>query len=119
MTNPDPREHLPLSPLTLLILLALSEHDQHGYDIIRTVQDRWGDTVNPGTGTFYSALKRLLDDGLLQEAAAPPGKSSEGPRRRYYAMTDLGRAVLRAETERLSSILSTARSLDAIPSEGS
>jgi len=119
MTKHQPQKHLPLSPLTLLILLVLSERDQHGYDIIKAVQKRWGDTVNPGTGTFYSALKRLLDDGLLQEATTPPGMASEGPRRRYYAMTDLGRAVLRAETERLSSILSTARSLDAIPSEGS
>ncbi len=74
--------------------------------------------MNPGTGTFYSALKRMLSDGLVHETTAPTGVTSTDRRRRYYAVTDLGRRVLQAETERLASILSTARSLDVIPTEG-
>ena len=44
-----------------------------------------------------SALNRLLDDGLIQELDERPDPDLDDERRRYYRLTDLGRAVARAE----------------------
>ena len=46
-------------------------------------------------------------DGLIVEVDAPSG--SEDPRRRFYAITDQGRALVQAEAERLASIVEVAR----------
>ena len=115
----DPRSHLPLRPVEFEILLVLMGGDRHGYAIIKTVQQHWGSTFNPGTGTFYSALKRMKQEGLLKEVAASSKIPEMDNRRRYYSITDFGTRVLRAEADRLESLVSTARSLQIIPVEGS
>ena len=54
-------------------------------------------------------LKRLLEDGLVEEAGerADPEQSDE--RRRYYRLTSVGRSVARAEAERLDALVRVAR----------
>jgi DNA-binding PadR family transcriptional regulator len=54
-------------------------------------------------------MVRLEDRGLLQETDAPAGETSDDARRRYYRLTPLGRAVLRAETQRLAELVEIAR----------
>jgi DNA-binding PadR family transcriptional regulator len=113
-----PKDLLPLTHLSFLILLALAEGERHGYDIIQAVQSHWGSTFSPGTGTFYSALKRMRSEGLVETASPPVGATSADQRRRYYRMTDFGRSVLQAEAERLEEVVGAARSLLAVPGEG-
>ena len=60
-------------------------------------------------GTLYAALARMVDDGLVQESEARDDTSG-GPARRYYKRTAFGRAVARAESERLRALLEVARS---------
>jgi DNA-binding PadR family transcriptional regulator len=110
-----PKDLLPLTHLSFLILLALAEGDRHGYAIIKAVQRHWGSTFSPGTGTFYSALKRMRSEGLVRESSPPTGATSADQRRRYYTMTDFGRRVLRAEAERLEDVVGAARSLLVLP----
>lgn len=99
---------LPLTHLSLQILLALSEGDLHGYAVIRKVRDDPGSGVRSGTGTFYSAIRRMQEEGLIREVESNRGSSPDS-RRRYYSLTDFGREVLQAEVERLETLLRSAR----------
>lgn len=118
-SNRSPEDLLPLTHLSFLILLALAREDLHGYAIIKAIQHHWGVTFSPGTGTFYSALKRMKQEGLLREVTASAETPELDNRRRYYAITEFGRTVLRAEAHRLESLVSTARSLQILPVKGS
>ena len=91
----------PLTPLTFQILLALSREHRHGYSIIKAVREATDGTVSPGTGTFYSALHRMVTEKLIEEIAAPKGVSQEDARRRYYRITRQGKTALAADAERL------------------
>ncbi len=91
----------PLTPTVFYILLALSEQDRHGYDILkRSVLDSEGQ-VRMAAGTLYNALQRLVDDGLVVEAGERPAPERDDERRRYYTLTERGRQALVAEVERM------------------
>jgi DNA-binding PadR family transcriptional regulator len=106
----DPATLLPLKHATYQILLALGDGDsQHGYAVMQAVADMTGgrETILPGT--LYAALARLVDEGRVEESEPRPDNSSGGPPRRYYRRTSFGRAVARAESERLRALLEVAR----------
>lgn len=105
----DARRFLPLSPQQFQILLALTDADRHGYGIILDVEARTAGAVRLGTGTLYTALKGLADDGLIAEPARRPAAAHDDERRRYYRLTPLGRAVVQAETARLDALVRDAR----------
>lgn len=117
-SNRSPEDLLPLTHLSFLILLALAREDLHGYAIIKAVQQQWGATFSPGTGTFYSALNRMNKEGILREVTASAGTQEMNSRRRYYAITEFGRQVLRAEAQRLDKLVTAARSLKILPVKG-
>ena len=96
-----PEAYLPLSPATFQILLALTDAELHGYAIMKAVRR--------GPGTLYTALKRLLKAGLVEECGerADPERGDE--RRRYYRLSELGLSVARAEARRLDAIVRAAR----------
>ncbi len=105
MSQDRPRvdRFLPLKPLILDILVALSDGKRHGWSLVRDVQDREGGArILPGN--FYRTLRALKDDGLIEEA---PGDSNEDPgeRRQYFKLTTLGTQVARAEARRLKSLV--------------
>jgi DNA-binding PadR family transcriptional regulator len=102
----DPQEHLPLSPATLHVLLALAAGDLHGYGIMLEVARQSGGQYKIGPGTLYDNIKKLTSLSLVEEA--PPDTSEAEPRRRYR-LTSSGSSVLAAETERLTAVLRTAR----------
>ena len=85
------------------VLLALSNGDLHGYGILLEVARQSQGSYKIGPGTLYDNLKKLLSLELVEEAGA---KAKE---RREYHLTDLGSAVLRAETERLTKVIKEAR----------
>jgi DNA-binding PadR family transcriptional regulator len=51
----------------------------------------------------------MLAAGLVEESDVRPDPAMDDERRRYYRMTTLGRRVVQAEAERLSSAVSAAR----------
>lgn len=104
----DPTDLLPLSDAVFHILLALVDRPRHGYGVILEVEARTDGRVELGTGTLYSAVKRLREDGLIEETAAPPGEDDD-PRRRYYDLTPHGRRVVEAEARRLEELVGMAR----------
>jgi DNA-binding PadR family transcriptional regulator len=104
--KPDPQQHLPLSPATLHVLLALAGGDLHGYGIMLEVARHSGGQYKIGPGTLYDNLKKLLAAGLVEEL---PGDDKDARGRRTYRLTRLGSAVLAAETDRLTGVLRHAR----------
>jgi DNA-binding PadR family transcriptional regulator len=107
--TPDPSDFLPLKSDVLLIMLALAARPLHGYGIIRDVGERSAGEVLLQTGALYRTLRRLLNDRLIQECAAPAGEESGDERRRYYRLTTLGQQVLDAEVARMSRLVRAAR----------
>jgi DNA-binding PadR family transcriptional regulator len=107
------RDASPLLPLTTAmfhVLLALAEDDRHGYAILKAIRERTAGAVDLSTGTLYTMIKRLLDDGLVVESRQRPAAAQDDERRRYYRLTDFGHRVLEAESRRLESMVTAARS---------
>jgi DNA-binding PadR family transcriptional regulator len=96
---------LPLQPAAFHILLALSMGDRHGYGIIQDVEARTGGAVRLSAGTLYRTIQRLLEEGLITERR---GSALMDPRRRPYRITAFGRAVVRAESNRLAQLVRLA-----------
>ena len=105
---PDIDALLPLSPAVFHILLALADEDRHGYAIMRDIETRTSGVVRVGPGMLYGSVKWLLADGFI-EASASPSRRGDDERRRYYRLTTMGRALLRAEAARLEAAVDLAR----------
>jgi DNA-binding PadR family transcriptional regulator len=88
--------------------VALTSGPQHGYAIMGDVEELSRGTVRMGPGTLYGTLKRLVDDGLVEEVAGQPHQP-EDERRRYYRLTALGQYVCAAEADRLSRLVRVAK----------
>jgi DNA-binding PadR family transcriptional regulator len=106
-TNKSARRFGPLSPASLHILLALAREDLHGYGIMLEIARQSGGSYKIGPGTLYDNLKKMITQGLVEEAAAR--SSASDPRRRYYRLKAEGRGVLAQEVKRLESVLREAR----------
>ncbi len=104
----DIHEFLPLQPRDYLILFALSGGVRHGYGLIKDVEADTSGEVTLDPANLYRSIKRLTKRGLVSEADSPPDDDGEG-RRRYFAITRLGRRVVKAEAERLADLASLAR----------
>lgn len=117
-TDSDTVDFLPLTPVAFEILLALAEGDQHGYSIMRAVEERTNGAMEMHPGTLYRALNRLLSQGLIVELDDRPAPELDDERRRYYRMTPLGTQVLRAEARRLEGQVIAARARRLLPSRG-
>ena len=91
------------------VLLAIGPEERHGYAIMAEVERITGGDVRLGPGAVYTTIRRLLDDGLIEESDARPDPELDDQRRRYYRLTGLGRAVAGAEVRRLDAIVRSAR----------
>jgi DNA-binding PadR family transcriptional regulator len=98
-------DYTPLNEPTFFILAALAPAPSHGYAILQDVEQLSAGRLTLSTGTLYTALKRLLDSGWIEDVTPP-----NTPRgRRDYRLTPTGRAVLRAEMERLTELAAIAQ----------
>jgi DNA-binding PadR family transcriptional regulator len=96
------------SPVSYQILLALAGRDRHGYLIRKAVDQQTDGAMKLGPGTLYAAIRRLEDQGLIEESPWRPDADLDDRRRRYYRLTSSGRAVLEAETARLHATVKLA-----------
>lgn len=101
---------LPLTPAVLHILLALADGEKHGYAIMQAVSHDTQGKVRLGPGTLYRSIKSMLGEGLLEECEERPDPALDDERRRYYRLTEFGRGVVQAEVQRLSRLVTLARS---------
>ena len=111
----DVDSFLPLPTAVFHILVALADRERHGYSIMQDVTARTGGKVRLSAGTLYSAIRRMLEQGLIEEMRNSPDPASDDDRRRYYRLTRLGRDVALAEARRLTDMLTQARTTGLIP----
>ncbi len=108
------RRHLPLHARDYLILLSLTPAERHGYGMIQLVEERTSGTVRLDPANLYRALKRLIKEGLVQEAGRRSAPDARDERRRYYAITELGRLVVAEEAGRQAELLEIARDFNVV-----
>jgi PadR family transcriptional regulator PadR len=71
--------------LELCVLALLSRQDSYAYEIA----SRLSEAVGMGEGTIYPLMRRLQADGLVETYLV---ESPAGPSRKYYRLTDGGKA---------------------------
>jgi len=115
MHDPKPDSLLPLPTAVFHILIALADRDRHGYSIMQDVAARTEGKVQLSAGTLYSSIRRMLEQGLIEELAEGPDPSSTDERRRYYRLTRFGKRAAAAEVARLNALLKQARETGLVP----
>jgi PadR family transcriptional regulator PadR len=94
--------------LALLAVLEAAAEPMYGYQIAKQLE-RFGEGVLSGKqSALYPVLRNLSAAGLLDSHVEP---SMSGPPRRYYSITDAGRATLREWT---AAWRATRNSVDAV-----
>jgi len=109
MDAAQPTQTPPVSHTAMLILLAIGPEERHGYAIMGEVTRITDGATRLGPGAVYTTIKRLLDDGLIEECDERPDPELDDQRRRYYRLTALGRQVVAAEARRLETLVQAAR----------
>ena len=84
---------------TYFVLAALLDAPLHGYAIIKRASEMSGGRVRLATGTLYTALDRLTDEGFVRLVSE---EVVSGRMRRTYGLTSAGSAALRAEALRMA-----------------
>lgn len=101
-----------MADLVFHILLALGHGPSHGYAIGKDVEEQSDGRLDPTTGALYQALRRLTDEGLIEPADGPSGTDQ---RRKYFALTRLGRKAAAEEARRLNALVRAARKRKLYP----
>jgi len=79
---------------TPLVLAILAEGDSYGYAILKRVRELSGGELEWTDGMLYPVLHRLERSGLIE---ARWDQAESGRRRKYYRVTEAGRAQLAEE----------------------
>src|SRR5487761_807045 len=96
-------QNTPLTPPIFYILLSLATKERHGYDIMKQVENDSQGKVKLGAGTLYGAIKRMLEDKLIVEV------DTTHARRKYYKLTEKGRAIFSNELQRYNEAVELAK----------
>ena len=75
-----------------IVLGVLRGADRYGFEIYKTIRDATDGRYEIKEATLYATFRRLDKDGLVE---AYWGDETQGGRRKYYRITDAGRAVYR------------------------
>lgn len=70
--------------LELIVLLSVYKKDMYGYELVSEVSK----VIDVNEGTIYPLLKRLINEHYFETYLV---ESSEGPPRKYYRITSLGK----------------------------
>jgi len=102
---------MPMGPAALHILLALAGEPLHGYVILQEIARQSEGKYRIGPGTLYDNLKKLMNDGLVEETGRGASNRAAASERakRYYRLSGLGRGVLAAEVTRLQGVVREAQ----------
>ncbi len=73
-----------------IILAHLLHGDSYGYEINKSIHQLTGGRYELKEATLYTAFRRLEQAGFIRSYW---GDEATGARRRYYAITPLGRAA--------------------------
>src|SRR5271155_1886936 len=90
--------------IQLVILALLAERPVHGYELIKTVEERSGGFYTPSPGVIYPALTYLHEIGHTSV-------EQQGTRK-LYSITPEGKAHLEANRANAEAILDALRELE-------
>ena len=82
--------------LELCVLALLSQHESYAYEIA----SRLSDSIGMGEGTIYPLMRRLQNERLVETHLV---ESSSGPSRKYYRLTEAGKASFASQKAAWSS----------------
>lgn len=83
-----------------IVLQLVSERAMYGYEIIKIVNERSNKALEWKEGTLYPCLHRLEGAGLIKSQW---GEADNGRKRKYYAITRKGAAVLKEKSHEWAS----------------
>lgn len=101
---------LPLKPQDYHILFVLLDEERHGYGMVKEIDRQTDGRIRLEAGNLYRSIRRMIKQGLIEESDRRPAPESDDERRRYYRITDFGRTVVAAETERMRELVAAAES---------
>ena len=90
-----------------IILAHLMPQNSYGYEINKSIREKTGGKYELKEATLYSAFRRLENAQLIRSYW---GDENSGARRRYYAITELGRQTYlqnRSDWEKAKNIINT------------
>ena len=87
------KKYIPMTETTYYTLCAVKE-PRHGYAIMQFVSRLTEDRIQLGTGTLYTMLGRLVEDGIIQIVSEEKG-------RKTYQITKDGISLMLQEVRRL------------------
>ena len=73
----------------LVILGLLRDRPLHGYEIKHVIEDHMGDWTNIAFGSIYVALKKLAEEGFVEQLAVE--QEGSRPARTVFQITEEGR----------------------------
>ena len=83
--------------LSFWVLLLLHERPSYVFEMGQELSGISQGSISADEKSLYRALRRFEAMGVVESTWQP---SEVGPRRRYYALTDLGTALLRQFAQR-------------------
>jgi PadR family transcriptional regulator PadR len=92
--------------LDLAVLAVVADEDGYGYDVVRRL--RGAGLEDLGDASVYGTLRRLYGAGALTSYVVA---SEEGPHRKYYGITPVGRAELKRQADDWRAFATTITSL--------
>ena len=98
------QDYLPLTETSFFIILSLATAPKHGYAIMKEVEAMSETRVVLATGTLYSSLRRMLEDGWI-ERVTDNNSAADNRERKLYQLTSHGRRILEAEISRLKKLV--------------
>lgn len=93
---------------TPLVLAILADGESYGYAVLKRVRELSGGELEWTDGMLYPLLHRLGRQGYV---TSDERTSPEGRRRKYYAITDDGRAALAEHQRQWTAVTRTLRGL--------
>ncbi len=103
-----------LKPQWFQILLAVADHELHGLGIMKEVLEQTDGQMRLWPAMLYGSLKKMVEAGLVEEREGPVGPGAESDRRRFYGITQAGRASLAAEVARFARYVQVAENKDIV-----
>lgn len=98
-----------------IVLAILKRGESYGYEIIQRVKEITGGELDWSEPMLYPFLARLERDGLVKSSWR---LSDKGPLRKYYRLTEHGRAELEVEKNQWLKVHNALKALWAPAVEG-
>jgi DNA-binding PadR family transcriptional regulator len=95
-----------------IVLGQLRSGDRYGFEIYKAIRQATGGQYEIKEQTLYASYRRLERDGLAESYW---GDETQGGRRKYYRITDAGRAVYRSNVAAWKATSRVINSLLNIP----